>query len=80
MSPTRNRTSAIVPRFSLEQAQDLAARHYDLRVTARELPSYIDQNFHLLDAAGAEYVLKILNTTGGSDFPGGPGVGSRVPS
>jgi len=62
MSPTRNRTSAIVPRFSPEQARDLAARHYDLRVTACELPSYIDQNFHLLDAAGAEYVLKISNT------------------
>lgn len=63
MSPTRNRTSAIVPRFSPEQAQDLAARHYDLRVTVRELPSSIDQNFHLRDAAGAEYVLKISNTT-----------------
>jgi Ser/Thr protein kinase RdoA (MazF antagonist) len=66
--PTRNRTSAIVPRFSPEQAQDLAARHYDLRVTAHELPSYIDQNFHLLDAAGAEYVLKISNTTEDQDF------------
>ena len=31
-------------------------------MTARELPSYEDQNFHLLDAAGAEHVLKISNS------------------
>ena len=31
-------------------------------MTARELPSYEDQNFYLQDAAGAEYVLKISNS------------------
>lgn len=57
-----HRTSAIVPHFSLELARELAARHYDLDVTARDLPSYVDQNFHLLDSAGAEYVLKVFNS------------------
>jgi Ser/Thr protein kinase RdoA (MazF antagonist) len=36
-------------------------------VTVRELPSYDDQNFHLRDAAGDEYVLKISNS---SEEPG----------
>jgi Ser/Thr protein kinase RdoA (MazF antagonist) len=31
-------------------------------VTARELPSYVDQNFRLRDRSGAEYVLKIMNS------------------
>ena len=68
MSLTRDRTSAIVPRLSPRQAQNLAAREYDLRVTVRELPSYIDQNFHLRDEAGAEYVLKISNSDEDSGF------------
>ncbi len=57
-----HRTDAIVPRLSLGQAREFAARHYGLDATARELPSYVDQNFHLLDASGAEYVLKIYNS------------------
>ncbi len=57
-----HRTDAIFPRFSLEQARELVARHYGLDATARELPSYVDQNFHILDASGAEYVLKIYNS------------------
>lgn len=40
----------------------MAARHYGLAAVARELPSYDDQNFHLRDDAGAEFVLKIANS------------------
>ena len=40
----------------------MVARHYGLDATARELPSYADQNFHVLDTSGAEYVLKIYNS------------------
>ncbi len=31
-------------------------------MTARELPSYVDQNFRLRDRTGAEFVLKIMNS------------------
>ncbi|NNK47492.1 MAG: phosphotransferase [Gemmatimonadetes bacterium] len=31
-------------------------------MTASELPSYVDQNFELRDRAGAEFVLKIMNS------------------
>ena len=63
-----HRTDAIVPRFSLEQARELVSRHYGLEATARELPSYVDQNFHMLDASGAEYVLKIYNSAEDPSF------------
>ncbi len=43
-------------------AQELAARHFGLEVTARELPSYVDQNFRLTDEAGPEFVLKVMNS------------------
>jgi Ser/Thr protein kinase RdoA (MazF antagonist) len=54
MSLTQNRSQ-----FSPEEAQRLARHLYGLTVTAAPLPSERDQNFHLTDAAGAEYVLKI---------------------
>jgi 4-aminobutyrate aminotransferase-like enzyme/Ser/Thr protein kinase RdoA (MazF antagonist) len=49
------------PRFSAEQAVQLAAELYGLDVTATSLPSERDQNFRLHAAAGAQYVLKIAN-------------------
>ena len=60
--------SQIVPRFSPEQAQELAARHYGLHVVARELPSYVDQNFRLSDSTGTDYVLKIMNSEENTAF------------
>jgi 4-aminobutyrate aminotransferase-like enzyme/Ser/Thr protein kinase RdoA (MazF antagonist) len=48
------------PRFSLEQAQAIAADRWGLATTASPLPSERDQNF-LLDAAGERFVLKISN-------------------
>ncbi len=60
---TRTQTSASPrPTLSLKDAVRLARDLYGLRAEARELPSERDQNFHLQDAAGQEFVLKISGT------------------
>ena len=46
----------------MDQAQELASRHWGLISVAHELPSSIDQNFRL-DTAGGSFVLKISNST-----------------
>jgi len=46
----------------VDQAQELASRHWGLISVAHELPSSIDQNFRL-DTAGGSFVLKISNST-----------------
>ncbi|MCZ6915564.1 MAG: phosphotransferase [Gemmatimonadetes bacterium] len=48
-----------LPRFSAEQAQDLAQKLYGVTGIARQLPSERDNNFHLEDESGAAFVLKI---------------------
>jgi 4-aminobutyrate aminotransferase-like enzyme len=50
------------PRLTPADAVRLAAELYSLDATADELPSERDQNFHLRDAAGVQYVLKIANS------------------
>jgi 4-aminobutyrate aminotransferase-like enzyme/Ser/Thr protein kinase RdoA (MazF antagonist) len=50
------------PRFTNEDAVRLARAHYGLEVMADPLPSERDQNFHLRDAAGQQFVLKIANS------------------
>ncbi len=49
------------PQFTVEAAEGLARSRYGLTAAARPLPSYIDQNFLLLAADGARFVLKIAN-------------------
>jgi 4-aminobutyrate aminotransferase-like enzyme/Ser/Thr protein kinase RdoA (MazF antagonist) len=56
------------PLFSSEEALDLVRRLYGLEGEARELPSERDQNFHIRDAGGAEYVLKISNNAERKEF------------
>jgi 4-aminobutyrate aminotransferase-like enzyme/Ser/Thr protein kinase RdoA (MazF antagonist) len=50
------------PRLTPADAVRLASELYSLHATASELPSERDRNFHLRDAAGAQYVLKIANS------------------
>jgi 4-aminobutyrate aminotransferase-like enzyme/Ser/Thr protein kinase RdoA (MazF antagonist) len=49
------------PKFSLEEAKELARGLYGLDAEAFALPSERDQNFLLQDGFGAKYVLKIAN-------------------
>ncbi|KAJ8374259.1 hypothetical protein SKAU_G00048390 [Synaphobranchus kaupii] len=51
------------PKLSESQASQLIGRLFGLTVTKiRPLPSYDDQNFHVRDSEGGEYVLKIMNS------------------
>ncbi len=47
------------PQVSPQSARQLAADHYGLRATARELPSYDDRNFLLEDSSGNRSILKV---------------------
>ncbi len=60
MSIAHNRS-----RFTQAEAAQLARELYGLTVTARPLPSERDQNFHLRDDSGGEYVLKIASAADG---------------
>ena len=51
------------PRFSEQEAVRQAHEHFGLDVSARELPSERDQNFHLTCHTGEQYVLKVANAT-----------------
>ena len=52
------------PRLSEAQVLELVQRLYGLeRSTVRPLPSYDDQNFHVVaPGGGGEYVLKVMNS------------------
>ncbi|KAM7011963.1 hydroxylysine kinase-like [Tautogolabrus adspersus] len=51
------------PEFSLQEATKLALLHYGVTVTKiSTLPSYMDQNFLVMDEPGTRYVLKIMNS------------------
>lgn len=49
------------PAFNLDDATQLAQKHYHLRTTAKPLPSERDQNFLLQTEGGERFVLKIAN-------------------
>jgi 4-aminobutyrate aminotransferase-like enzyme/Ser/Thr protein kinase RdoA (MazF antagonist)/murein DD-endopeptidase MepM/ murein hydrolase activator NlpD len=51
------------PTFTLADAVHLAHTHYNLTVTARQLPSERDQNFHLTAGNCRQYILKIAGRT-----------------
>lgn len=53
--------AADTPRFSSEAAVDTAWKYFGLRVSAAELVSERDQNFHLRTDDGRQFVLKIAN-------------------
>ena len=48
-------------RLTVADAERLAAERYGLRVTARALPGEYDDNFHLVAADGAAWVLKAMH-------------------
>jgi Ser/Thr protein kinase RdoA (MazF antagonist) len=48
-----------LPRFSTEEAEELAHDLYGIAAAVRELPSERDQNFYLEDRSGTGFVLKI---------------------
>lgn len=50
------------PKFDVEAAVKIAAEHFGIRASARELPSERDQNFLLTDLSGGKFVLKIANS------------------
>ncbi|MGD9288754.1 MAG: aminotransferase class III-fold pyridoxal phosphate-dependent enzyme [Desulfobacterales bacterium] len=51
------------PRFTEQQAIGIALDKFGLDVSARQLPSERDQNFHLICHTGEQYVLKVANAT-----------------
>jgi Ser/Thr protein kinase RdoA (MazF antagonist) len=48
-------------RFSEEEVRKFAAGLYGIDVSVKPLHSYIDQNFHLREISGKEYVFKIAS-------------------
>ena len=51
------------PRFSRQDAVRIAKDFFGIDAAAEQLPSERDQNFHLTDSSGPEYVLKLANAT-----------------
>lgn len=49
------------PRFTLEEARAILERYYGIEGFMEELPSERDQNWHVREAKGQEFVLKISN-------------------
>lgn len=56
------------PRFDLQAAAKIAAEFFDIRATARPLPSERDQNFLLTNSAAEKFVLKIANALESREF------------
>ncbi|XP_066565189.1 hydroxylysine kinase isoform X2 [Amia ocellicauda] len=61
-------TEVIKPCLSETQASELVGRVFGLHVDRiHPLPSYDDQNFHVVVSGGGEYVLKIMNSMDSRD-------------
>ncbi|XP_049910391.1 hydroxylysine kinase-like [Epinephelus moara] len=57
------------PHFSQSQVTEMMKRLFDLTPSEiRSLPSYDDQNFHVVSAEGGEYVLKIMNSEDSKNY------------
>lgn len=56
------------PRFSEQQACELALEHFGLSACARELPSERDQNFYLENESGRAFVLKIASAADSNEI------------
>nr|XP_057929365.1 hydroxylysine kinase [Doryrhamphus excisus]XP_057929366.1 hydroxylysine kinase [Doryrhamphus excisus] len=56
------------PNVSPSQAADLVKKHYNLTPSqTKDLPSYEDQNFHVVTLDGGQYLLKIMNSEDSKD-------------
>lgn len=57
------------PAFSQSQVTEIIKRLFDLTLSKIQLlPSYDDQNFHVVTDDGVEYVLKIMNSEDSKNF------------
>lgn len=57
------------PEFSHSQVTEIMKRLFDLTLSKiQPLPSYDDQNFHVVTDDGVEYVLKIMNSEDSKNF------------
>jgi len=52
----------INPNFTPAEAEDLLNHKYGKKFKAGILPSYIDQNFKVIDQSGVKYIFKIFNS------------------
>jgi 4-aminobutyrate aminotransferase-like enzyme/Ser/Thr protein kinase RdoA (MazF antagonist) len=53
--------SGVAQPIAVDEAASLARELYDLDVTATPLPGEYDDNFHLIAADGAQFVLKVMH-------------------
>src|ERR1700737_2816332 len=53
--------SGVAQPIAVNEAASLARELYDLDVTATSLPGEYDDNFHLIAADGAQFVLKVMH-------------------
>jgi len=58
---TESVLEAPAPAFSIREARAIALQAFDIKADAHGLASERDQNFHLRDTDGSEWVLKIAN-------------------
>lgn len=58
----------VYPTFSIAAAAAISEQYFGIKVKAKELVSYADQNFYLLAANGEEYTLKIMNHRAAKDM------------
>lgn len=57
------------PAFSHSQVTEIIKRLFDLTLSKiQPLPSYDDQNFHVVTDDGVDYVLKIMNSEDSKNF------------
>lgn len=61
METTATHTFSSCPSFSLSEAEKMVTNQFGIYAKAHNLVGYADQNFHLQDANGIEYILKISN-------------------
>ncbi|KAL7855362.1 hypothetical protein SRHO_G00175520 [Serrasalmus rhombeus] len=58
------------PNLTVSQATDITGRLFGLAVSSvRPLPSYDDQNFHVVSSEGGQYVLKVMNLADSQNLP-----------
>ncbi|KAL7866982.1 hypothetical protein AOLI_G00147960 [Acnodon oligacanthus] len=58
------------PNLTVSQATDITGRLFGLTVSSvSPLPSYDDQNFHVVSSEGGQYVLKVMNSADSQNLP-----------
>lgn len=62
-------SNVVKPDFSQSQVTEIMKRLFDLTLSKiLPLPSYDDQNFHVVTGDGVDYVLKIMNSEDSKNF------------